>query len=30
MAYNEQVLPMVGFLYSSAGTTAWILDKIKY
>jgi hypothetical protein len=30
MAANEQALPMVGNLYSSAGTTAWLFDKVKY
>jgi hypothetical protein len=30
MAANEQVLPMVGNLYSSAGTAAWVFDKVKY
>jgi hypothetical protein len=24
------VLPMVGNLYSSAGTAAWLFDKVKY
>jgi hypothetical protein len=28
-AANEQGLPMVGNLYSSAGTTVWLFDKVK-